>query len=116
MVGALDIFPENKDLPVDRLVTARNWRTSQITPMGGRVIFERLACSEASNGPEKSYVRVNVNDGIVEIPHCGTGPGSSCPLEQFVALVSQRGEETGDFNEKCGLPKDSPDRITFLHQ
>ncbi|KAI9768943.1 MAG: acid phosphatase pho5 [Geoglossum simile] len=116
MVGALNVFLENEDLPIDRVVTTRKWRTSQITPMGGRIILERLTCSKASDDPEELYVRVNVNDGIVKIPHCGTGPGSSCPLKQFVALVSQRGEETGDFRKKCGLSKDSPDRISFLHQ
>jgi acid phosphatase len=116
MVGALNIFFENKDLPINRIATTRNWRTSQVTPMGGRIIFERLACSKAFGGPEEFHVRVNVNDGIVKIPHCSTGPGSSCPLEQFIDLVSRRGEESGDFRKKCGLSKDSPDRISFLHQ
>jgi acid phosphatase len=116
MIAALDIFIDSDDLPVDRVLTARNWRTSQVTPMGGRIIFERLTCSGGSGGAEKLYLRVNVNDGIVKIPHCSTGPGSSCPLEKFVALVTQRGKEVGDFREKCNLTKDSPDRITFLHQ
>ncbi|KAH0555685.1 hypothetical protein GP486_006372 [Trichoglossum hirsutum] len=126
MVAALGIFTDSEKLPIDRVPDKRRWRTSQMTPMGGRVIFERLACShprassddddDDDDAEQQLYVRVNVNDGIVEIPHCGSGPGSSCPLERFVALVAQRGAEAGDFREKCNLSKDSPDRITFLHQ
>ncbi|KAH0543203.1 hypothetical protein FGG08_002464 [Glutinoglossum americanum] len=116
MISTLDIFIDSQGLPTDRILTARNWRTSQMTPMGGRVIFERLTCSEDSGGAEQSYLRININDGIVEIPHCSTGPGSSCPLEKFVTSVMQKGKELGDFREKCHLTEDLPDRITFLHQ
>src|SRR5205809_5398660 len=89
MVAALDIFIDGEGLPVDRVLTTRNWRTSQMTPMGGRIIFERLACSKGSGAAEQVYLRVNVNDGIVKIPRCSTGPGSSCPLEEFVTFVTQ---------------------------
>ena len=63
-----------------------------------------------------TFVRVNVNDGIVAIPGCDSGPGSSCPLDEFAEWVSKRGEGFEKFGRICGLAEDSAERITFLHQ
>lgn len=105
--------------------------------MGGRIIFERLSCSSpasaspsslssspASSGKdhenekdtENVFLRINVNDGIVALPGCDSGPGRSCPLQSFLEIVRKRGEEVGNFGSVCGLPPDAADRITFLHQ
>lgn len=126
MVAALDLFPDEAELPVTGVWEGRRWRTSSVVPMGGRVIFERLACgglaasgSESSSvgkGEEELFVRINVNDGVVALPGCRDGPGESCPLDRFLAIVKRRGEEVGDFREVCGLGADAADRITFLHQ
>lgn len=100
--------------------------------MGGRVIFERLSC-QSHNSPAldkraqypfrgeeftetKEFIRININDGIVALPTCSSGPGSSCPLEEFLGLVRTRGTHIGDFREICGLGPDAAARITFLHQ
>ncbi|KZF20862.1 phosphoglycerate mutase-like protein [Xylona heveae TC161] len=131
MLAAFNIFPDKHHLPLHRVAKHRTWRTSQVTPMGGRIILERLRCSagddssndfelkakkRSSDANDEIYVRLNINDGIVPIPSCDSGPGYSCPLDDFLELVRRRGEEVGDFREKCGLGKDAPDRITFLHQ
>lgn len=127
MLAALDLFPDEQHLPVDRVDGGRAWRMSSVTPMGGRVILERLACSASASASSKTepeeggaeeevFIRINVNDGIVAHPQCHDGPGKSCPLGQFLELVKRRGREVGDFREKCGLSSDAPDRITFLHQ
>ena len=100
--------------------------------MGGRIIFERLSCEVPpacwSNAPfypnhiycqpqpDEVYVRVNVNVVIVAISKCNSGPGSSCPFEDFLELVRKRGLEIEDFRSICGLGEDAPERITFLHQ
>lgn len=100
--------------------------------MGGRIIFERLSCAKKqecwSNAPfypnhiyceprtYEVHVRVNVNDGIVAIPGCSDGPGSSCPLEDFLERVKKRGEETEEFGKLCGLDDGAAKSITFLHQ
>ena len=100
--------------------------------MGGRIIFERLACPAAqecwSNAPfypnhvyceplhDDIFVRVNVNDGILPIPGCDSGPASSCPLDDFLKRVQKRGEQIDDFGKACGLGKVAAQRITFLHQ
>ncbi|KAL0260462.1 hypothetical protein SLS55_004151 [Diplodia seriata] len=115
MLAALDIFHDKADLPITRRADDRVWKTSQVTPMGGRITFERLSCPE-SESPTQAYVRININDGVVPMPGCDSGPGRSCPLPEFAAKIKNRGVELGDFRAKCGLGDDMPDRITFLHQ
>jgi acid phosphatase len=79
--------------------------------MGARVTLERLSCSEY----DEPFVRTRINDGIISLPFCKSGPGGSCPLGQFMEHVRQRREEVGDFATKCGLEEDAG-HITFLHQ
>ncbi|KAI9879340.1 MAG: acid phosphatase pho5 [Pleopsidium flavum] len=121
MLAALDLFHDDDLLPVTHVAVDRRWRTSPITPMGGRFIFERLACPSSSSstsagGHADIFIRININDGIVSIPGCKDGPGKSCALDRFLEIVKRRGEEVGDFRKKCGLREDAADRITFLHQ
>lgn len=106
--------------------------------MNGRITFERFHCDSSSptatakrqeqpkglyqtpldkaNPYKSSFVRININDGIVALPGCANGPGSSCAVEDFVAFVRKRGGEIGGFREICGLGKNASARITFLHQ
>ena len=124
MLAALDLFPLGFDLPITHRLEPRSWRTSQIVPMGGRTVFEVLSCPMLSDNhievqPESQtglFVRIIVNDGIVALPGCESGPGSSCPLAEFLAHVERRGEEAGDFRKMCGLGEEVAARITFLHQ
>jgi acid phosphatase len=116
MLAALDLYHDKKPLPVTHVATDRNWRTSQVTPMGGRVIFERLSCQQPGSSKKTAFVRVNVNDGIVAIPGCESGPGQSCPLQKFIKRVQSIQDNAGDFRAICGLKSDAPDRISFLHQ
>ena len=139
MLAALDIF-QSKGLPTTHVSRSRTWKTSQVVPMSGRVIFERLSCQaptslllnddratrnhrstsdEIENDSLKQwdqFVRININDGIVALPNCSSGPGSSCPLDDFLQAVRRRGEDIGDFRDICGLAHDAPARISFLHQ
>lgn len=116
MITALDIVNDKEHLPITHIATDRTWRKSQICPMGARIIFERLSCQVKNAATEEKFVRLSINDGITALPDCQSGPGKSCPLDQFVARTKKRGEEVGDFKEICGLTGDEADRITFLHQ
>lgn len=117
---ALDIFKDSKydpALPTTHIAEDRVWRTSTVMPMGGRITLERLNCqsSTGSVDDEEFFIRVNINDGIVPLPYCRSGPGKSCPLKQFVEFVQQRRAKVGEFGDVCGLEGDVG-RITFLHQ
>lgn len=132
LLAALDLFPQKPHLPTTHVEHNRTFRTSDVVPMGGRIIFERLVCEGPtdcwSNAPfypnhiycappeELIFVRVNVNDGIVALPGCDSGPGRSCPLHDFVERVEHMGEKVGEFRDMCGLDADGPAGLTFLHQ
>ncbi|KAI4163546.1 MAG: hypothetical protein LQ342_002818 [Letrouitia transgressa] len=138
MLAALNLLPSTHHLPVTHREASRSWKLSQVVPMNGRIIFERLHCDGSAlpatakrqaqpkgprqTPPEKadpyksSFVRININDGVVALPGCANGPGSSCAVEDFAAFVRKRGEEIGGFRETCGLGRNASARITFLHQ
>lgn len=116
MLAALGLFEDAEHLPVTEIAKDRKWKTSQITPMGGRILFERLRCTTADSGQKEVYVRLNVNDGIVALDGCSDGPGSSCPLNGFLEHIKTRGDISGDFKKTCGLADDAPDQLTFLRQ
>ncbi|RPB27592.1 phosphoglycerate mutase-like protein [Terfezia boudieri ATCC MYA-4762] len=119
MLAALGLFDDKKKLPIDEVYTNRRWRTSQIVPMGGRILLERMVCSADPSHDDSQagvFIRFNVNDGIVALPGCDSGPGESCPLDKLMAHVAERGSMGGDFRKTCGLPEWAPDRLTFLRQ
>jgi acid phosphatase len=116
MITALDIINDAEHLPLTHVQHDRKWRKSQVSPMGGRTIFEVLFCKSKDATTPAKYVRLNINDGITAIPDCESGPGGSCLLEDFVARTKKKGKEVGDFRERCGLGEEAPDRIAFLHQ
>ncbi|KAH9864973.1 hypothetical protein IAQ61_008919 [Plenodomus lingam] len=116
MLTALDIVNDEKHLPTTHIHHDRKWRKSQISPMGGRIIFELLSCDIRDRAGPQKFVRLNINDGITAIPDCNSGPGKSCPLAQFAERTRKRGVEVGNFKEVCGLEEDAADRITFLCQ
>ncbi|EOA90950.1 uncharacterized protein SETTUDRAFT_158436 [Exserohilum turcica Et28A] len=118
MMSALDVINDAQHLPTTHIAHDRKWRKSQVSPMGGRVIFELLSCSSngaAQDAPAK-FIRLNINDGITALPDCNSGPGKGCPLADFAARTKRKGEEVEDFKELCGLPEDAAGRITFLSQ
>ncbi|CDO96615.1 unnamed protein product [Kluyveromyces dobzhanskii CBS 2104] len=57
---------------------------SWTTPMGARIFTERLHCGE------NSFVRYIVNDGVIPLPGCSSGPGLSCPLSEFRVYIEKR--------------------------
>ena len=90
--------------------------------MGGRIIFEVLNCT---NAPTKSlkgfnkfrkspeiarqsgqFVRININDGIIALPGCQSGPGGSCALDDFLVHVEGRGENLKGLGEICEVKTD----------
>ncbi len=114
LLTALGILsdPSEMNLPTTHAITDRLWKTSSVLPMGARITLERLGCSSVEN---QTYIRININDRIVPLHSCRSGPGGSCALPDFVDYVQRRGAAFGDFGEVCGL-KGHAERITFLRQ
>ncbi|CAK5265064.1 unnamed protein product [Mycena citricolor] len=107
------VYPLSFTKPSDR----RQFRASHIVSFRGYVALERLSCTAHAPGktvhhvanqtltPQtKQYVRVRVNRAPVEIPACQSGPGRSCPLDQFTKYINKdRAAVAGDFIGTCGL-------------
>jgi acid phosphatase len=120
ILSTLGLFLDgpNRKLPATRFEPERSWRMSQVVPMGGRIVFERLVCIPDDAQPESKgiFIRLNVNDGIVAVPGCARGPGLTCPLKDFLGMLDEKLDEAGSFVKACGLPEGSPAHIEFLHQ
>jgi acid phosphatase len=123
MMTALNLLHDEANdphLPTSYIAEDRKWLTSQLMPMGGRIIFERLTCQPRISTPTSSpeqFIRINVNDGIMPLGNCTSGPGHSCPLSEFTEFVRRRGVELGNFEESCGIEKKGDGGgLTFLHQ
>ncbi|KAF2404313.1 phosphoglycerate mutase-like protein [Trichodelitschia bisporula] len=111
LIAALGVL-EDSDLSTKARNDSRHWRMSQALPMGGRLTLERLECGTDGD----AYVRLNINDGILALPGCDSGPGASCPLDEFIGYVAQKQNVAGVFGEACGLSDDMAKGIEFLHQ
>lgn len=75
--------------------------------------MERLQCT--SNSSEEAFVRININDGVVPLLDCDSGPGKSCPLDQFIRRIHEKKVQVGEFVDVCGT-SGIDTGITFLRQ
>ena len=105
-------------LPNNMRKDKRKWRTSDLVPMGGRLILEKVTCSNTGLGGNlrRSYVRLFINDGIINLEKSllGGGLANGAGMAQWTDMVRKKRELFGNFKEVCGLPNDAPDHITFL--
>lgn len=120
VLATLHILDEKilyQELPTDHVKENRAWRTSDVVPMGARVVLERIACTSRRKENDR-YLRLVVNDGVVKMP--GLASSKKVPytvsVEAFHKFVRSRVDWYGTFAEVCGLAKKAPKRITFLHQ
>ena len=123
LMATLGFFKENsgsQTLPTNHNRVNRTWRTSDIVPMGGRVVFERIDCQIATSrsAEEQTFVRLEINDGHIAITSDVERHllRYDARLGEFEDMVQDRKRHFGGFREVCGLDESYPDRITFLHQ
>ncbi|KAH8151809.1 uncharacterized protein LAJ45_03800 [Morchella importuna] len=103
LASATGVFDSQRNLTTDKIDESRIFISSRINPMRGTVAFERLSCSASSSSKKNSYVRIRLNDAVYPVSSCQSGPGRSCPLDQYVKLVQAKNAKAGDFVETCGI-------------
>ena len=87
-------------IPLDRINYQRVWKSSDFIPHLSQIALERLSCKSAAyNG---SFVRVLVSSAPKPLPGCASGPGASCPLEQYMDYMKRRNDLFEDFSKACG--------------
>jgi acid phosphatase len=55
-----------------------------------------------------TYLRILLNDAVYVIPSCQNGPGNSCLLSQYAAVIHDKYSAAGTFNEFCNVTTDAP--------
>lgn len=96
--SALGLFPQMRPPNPTRADPRWTWVVSRLVPFSGRMITEKVQCSEA--GIPGDFIRILINDAIQPLAFCGAGDGL-CGLEAFVeSQIYARRNGAGDF-EKC---------------
>ncbi|CAF3407061.1 unnamed protein product [Rotaria sp. Silwood1] len=99
--SSADVQTSNSTFSLHQINYGRIWKSSKFIPFLGRVALERLDCSSAMyNG---SFVRVLINSVPKPLPGCASGPGASCPLEQYMHYVRKRNEQHSTFSKACNI-------------
>jgi acid phosphatase len=109
----LDASDRNPIFPLDRMNYRRSWKSSNFISFLGHIALERLDCRSAPN--TGSFVRILVNAAPQPLPGCDSGPGASCPLEQYKNYIKRRKSEYDDFSKACGTrEKKATDVLSFF--
>lgn len=103
LASLIGVFDEQEPLAADKMDKKRIYVSTRVNPMRGTIAFERLNCT--SRGKNSVNVRIRLNDAVYPVPSCRSGPGHSCPLDQYTALVAKKREQYGSFASVCGLPE-----------
>ncbi|OAK97314.1 phosphoglycerate mutase-like protein [Phaeosphaeriaceae sp. SRC1lsM3a] len=110
LIAMLGVFDDEPQLPGNKSLPDRLFRSSRLTPMRGTVAFERLSCPaeplESSCGYQSidtkdTYLRILLNDVVYPVVGCTSGPGSSCPLLEYQSIVRDKFVEAGSFAKLC---------------
>lgn len=108
---ALGLFNSSSDageqFPTDHINWTRAWRMSDLIPFLGHVGMEKMTCdrggavdADGNTGPGE-YVRFIANTAPRPIPQCQSGPGASCPFDEFRDFIGKGAKKHKDFHKVC---------------
>ncbi|SCU91217.1 LANO_0D11078g1_1 [Lachancea nothofagi CBS 11611] len=105
---AVGLFDDGKKLTPDNMpFQSQLFHGSWQVPQGARIYTQLYQCGD------QSYVRYVVNDVVIPIPSCASGPGFSCELDEFVEYGYNRTSGT-DYVASCDTTKSSNEtELTF---
>jgi hypothetical protein len=68
--------------------------------------------TSTSTGGNQTYIRILLNDAVYPVPSCQNGPGKSCLMSDYVALIKSKVEAAGDLVTRCNVTaKDAPTSV-----
>lgn len=105
MVAAMGIFDDETPLSTTHIPKHHLYNVAHFITMRGTVAFEILNCQAVSKHHSSAgpYIRVLFNDAVYPIASCHDGPGKSCSLSDYVALLKKKSHAAGDFNTYCNV-------------
>lgn len=97
LMTTIGLFDNGKKLdpsyvPFRDLVYHKSWQT----PQGARLYTQKYQCSN------ESYVRYVLNDVVIPLETCSSGPGFSCPVDDFYDYAADR-MKGRDFFKACDV-------------
>lgn len=105
--SALGLFQDPQPLSASEENRGRKWKNRRMVPFSGRLITERVECGvpygnrQAREMGGQTFVRMFVDDALMDLGFCGAGADGMCTLDAFVGSQSYaRNQGEGDF-EKC---------------
>ncbi|KAI1613080.1 putative histidine acid phosphatase [Exophiala viscosa] len=102
LVSQIGVFDDQAPLPSTYIPAGNKYVASHYVSMRGTIGFERLTCSS------KHYMRLTLNDVVYSVPSCKSGPGQSCPLDTYAALIANKTAAAGTYPEICQLNVTEP--------
>lgn len=102
LVAAIGVFDKEPQLPANRILRDRLFRSSNFVSMRGTVAFERFSCPGRGSS-DNTFVRIRLNNVVYPVANCKGGPGQSCPLKQYQALVQDKLKRAGNFSQICNV-------------
>ncbi|KAJ5496093.1 hypothetical protein N7539_001209 [Penicillium diatomitis] len=105
MTSAMGIFDNEKPLPLDRVPENRLYNVAHFITMRGTVAFETMNCQVGSGrrSGNETYVRILLNDAVYPVANCQRGPGKSCLLSDYLALIKKKSQAAGNWNTYCNV-------------
>jgi acid phosphatase len=104
-LAALRLFVPKDGIPSDRRDDNNVYQNSQVNPMLAHLAFERLSCGN------DVFVRVNLNDAYVPLEGCQSGPGQSCPIEEYEDYVLDHYQS---YEDVCGIKQGQSKYLKFF--
>lgn len=104
-----------EQFPTDRINWVRAWRMSDLIPFLGHVGMEKMSCDRngavnphggSDEGGKLEFVRFIANTAPRPIPACQSGPGASCPFEEFRRIVGNGAKSHSNFHKVCDKKKE----------
>jgi hypothetical protein len=98
----------DEQFPTDQINWTRAWKMADLIPFLGHVGMEKMTCDRGGavnvhkdDGKPKEYVRFIANTAPRPIPDCQSGPGASCPFDEFKKRIGKGSERHKDFHKVC---------------
>ncbi|OWB80964.1 hypothetical protein B5S32_g5297 [[Candida] boidinii] len=111
---SLGLFDNHDNLNLKEIQFSRFFKTSEIVPMGGRIVIERISSNENSDSNKtKKYIRLKINDSVIPIPNCQEGPGYSCPIEKLRKIFNKKLINNENYIEICKIKSNKPQYLSF---
>ncbi|GKZ64150.1 acid phosphatase pho5 [Aspergillus niger] len=110
ILAALGVLIPDEDLPLDRVAFGNPYSIGNIVPMGGHLTIERLSCQATALSDEGTYVRLVLNEAVLPFNDCTSGPGYSCPLANYTAILNK---DLPDYTTTCNVSASYPQHLSF---